>query len=62
MDEAVKRLAKVYSNMDYDQRRAVREFIDGFEKKEFPDRQKINEELRKSLGPLMSGTCAYCGK
>lgn len=52
----------VYSNMDYDKRRAVREFIKEFEDKEYLEKRQINEELRKGLGPLMSGRCEYCGK
>lgn len=62
MDEQVKRLMVVYSNMDYDKRKAVRDFIKDFEDKEIQQRRQINEELRKGLGPLMSGRCEYCGK
>ncbi len=62
MDEKIKRLVKVYSELDWDSRKEVRDFIDNFEKKEFSEKRKINESLSKSLGPLMANSCPYCGK
>ncbi|GGF49728.1 hypothetical protein [Echinicola rosea] len=62
MDEKVKRLLKVYSELDWDSRKAVRDFIMDFEKEEYSEKRKINESLNKSLGPLMTNTCPYCGK
>lgn len=62
MDEKVKRLLKVYTELDYSQRKELREFIENYEKKEYKDKQAINESLNKSLGPLMTNVCSYCGK
>lgn len=62
MDDKIKRLLKVYSELDYDRRKAVREFITNFETKEYPEKKSISETLNKSLGPLMSNSCPYCGK
>lgn len=62
MDEKVKRLARVYSELDWSERKAVREFIEDFERKEISGKRAINESLNKSLGPLMTNACPYCGK
>jgi hypothetical protein len=62
MEELVKRLAKVYSELNYENRKAMRDFIDDFEKKEYSEKRDINESLKRSLGPLMSNVCPYCGK
>ncbi len=62
MDEKVKRLLKVYSEFDYNQRKQVRDFIENYEKKDLQEKRSANESLNKSLGPLMTNTCAYCGK
>ncbi|NRS90842.1 hypothetical protein HNQ02_003789 [Flavobacterium sp. 7E] len=62
MDEKVKRLVKVYSELDWSERKVVRDFIEDFEKKEFSEKRAINEALNKSLGPLMTNACPYCGK
>lgn len=62
MDEKIKRLLKVYTELDPTSRKKVRDFIKDFEEKEFLERESINESLNKSLGPVMIGTCSYCGK
>ncbi|MFT5914561.1 MAG: hypothetical protein ACI81T_001050 [Bacteroidia bacterium] len=62
MDEKVKRLLRVYSDLDWSERKEVRYFIDDFEEKEYSEKRKINESLNKSLGPLMTNSCPYCGK
>ncbi|WP_433780483.1 hypothetical protein [Flavobacterium anhuiense] len=62
MDEKVKRLLKVYTELDYNQRKEVREYIENYEKKDLSEKRNISESLNKSLGPLMTNVCAYCGK
>lgn len=62
MEEKVKRLVKVYSELDWNSRKAVRDFIDDFEKKDIIEKGSINESLKRSLGPLMTNVCPYCGK
>lgn len=62
MDEKVKRLLTVYTELDWDSRKEVRDFIKDFEEKDFTEKKSINESFRKSLGPLSSSSCPYCGK
>ena len=62
MDENVKRLMNVYSDLDWDNRKAVRDFIEDFEKKEYSEKKSIHESLKRSLGPLKTNVCPYCGK
>lgn len=62
MDEKAKRLLKVYSELDWDSRKEVRDFILDFEKKEYSEKREINESFKRSLGPMMTDTCPYCGK
>lgn len=62
MDEKVKRLLKVYLELDSESKRVVRDFITDYERKGFFEKASANESLNKSLGPLMSNSCPYCGK
>lgn len=62
MDENVKRLLKVYSGLDIEGRKQVRDFIADFESKGYFEKKAINERFSKSLGPLMTSSCPYCGK
>lgn len=61
MDEKVKRLLKVYSELEWKDRKAVRDFIEEYEQN-ILERSTLRESLNKSLGPLMTNTCPYCGK
>lgn len=51
-----------YSDLDLNERKEIRDFIEEFEKKEYSDKRSLNESLRKSLGPINSATCPVCGK
>ena len=51
-----------YSDLDWDERKEIRDFIEEFERKEYSDKRELNEGLRKSLGPINSATCPVCGK
>ncbi|WCM43608.1 hypothetical protein MG290_14780 (plasmid) [Flavobacterium sp. CBA20B-1] len=62
MDEKVKRLLKVYSELAPSERKEVRDFIDDFERKSFLEKRSANESLNKSLGPLLTNSCVCCGK
>lgn len=51
-----------YSDLSWEERKEIRDFIENFEKKEYSEKRIINEQLRKSLYPINSGKCDWCGK
>lgn len=53
---------KGYTELDYDSRKEIREFITDFEKKDFSERKLIKESVQKSLGPTSNSPCPCCGK
>ena len=61
MNEKVKKLILLYAELDFEERKQVRELIKQYEEKSFPDRRKFSEGLSRSLGPTNS-RCPYCGK
>jgi len=61
MNEKVKKIILLYAELDFEERKQVRELIKQYEEKSFPDRRTFSEGLRKSLGPTNS-RCPYCGK
>lgn len=61
MNEKVKKLILIYTELDVEERKQIRELIQQFEGKSLPERRTFNEGLSKSLGPTNS-RCAYCGK
>ena len=62
MKEKVEQVKIAYSDLSWDERKEIRDFIENFEKKEYSEKRVINEQLRKSLGPINSGKCEWCGK
>lgn len=62
MNDAVKKVKLGYSSLDRSEREEVRRFIKEFEDEDFSEKRSINEELRKSLGPINSAECPCCGK
>ncbi|MEB2774605.1 hypothetical protein SYJ56_04765 [Algoriphagus sp. D3-2-R+10] len=58
----VDKVKLLYSELGIDERKEVREFIQEYEGKFYDEKKRLNEDLRKSLGPLSSAKCAYCGK
>ncbi len=61
MDKKIYYVIKGYSELDYDGRKQVREFIENFEKGEYDDRKPLVESIQKSLGPT-SSVCPCCGR
>jgi hypothetical protein len=61
MNEKVKKLFLIYAELDFEERKQVRELIQQFEGKSPPERRIFREGLSKSLGPTNS-KCPYCGK
>lgn len=61
MNEKIKKLILIYTELDVEERKQVRELIQQFEGKSFPERRTFSEGLSKSLGPTNS-RCPYCGK
>jgi hypothetical protein len=62
MKEKVELVKIAYSDLSWEERKEIRDFIENFEKKEYSEKRVINEQLRKSLGPINSGKCDWCGK
>ena len=62
MVQKVYKVIKGYSELDYDQRKEVREYIAKYEETPPENRIVKLESLQKSLGPISSGTCPCCGR
>ncbi len=61
MDERVYRVIREYSELNYDQRKEVRDKIREFEDADIDKRKPLMESLRKSLGPVSQDICPRCG-
>ena len=61
MDKKTFYVTKGYSELDYSQRKEVRDFMDDFDAKEYKERKPLMESLAKSLGPV-SSICPCCGR
>jgi len=61
MDKKTFYVIKGYSELDYDGRKEVREFIDNYEKKAGGERKPLVESIQRSLGPT-SSICPCCGR
>jgi hypothetical protein len=61
MNEKVKKLILLYTDLDFEERKQVRDLIQQYEEKPIIERRTFSEGLSKSLGPTNS-RCAYCGK
>jgi len=62
MDNKVEKIFRLYTELDIESRKLLREKIVGFENVDYSKKREIREGFNKSLGPLMTNTCAYCGK
>ena len=62
MDKKVYQVIKGYSELEYSQRKEVREYIEKYEKEEFTRRKPLVESLGRSLGPVSQDTCPCCGR
>ncbi len=61
MNEKIKRALLVYMSMTENERLEFKRKLKEFDEKILTEKQRFNEDIRKSLGPL-SGSCPYCGK
>ena len=62
MDNKIERIFRVYTELDTESRKLLRERINNFENVDYSKKREIREGFNKSLGPLMTNTCEYCGK
>lgn len=62
MKKETVKVIKGYSELTYDERREVREFIEKYERKDYDDRKPEIRSLCESVGPLDSGACPCCGR
>ena len=62
MNEKIERIKLIYSELGIEERKEIREFIREYEDVFYDDKKKMKEDLRKSLGPLSSAICPYCGR
>ncbi len=62
MEKSTIKVIKGYSELSYDERKEVREFIERYEREEYEKRKPIIKSLCESLGPLDTNTCPCCGK
>lgn len=62
MKEKITKIKIAYSQLDWEERKEIRDFIEDFEKKEYSEKIDLNESLKRSLGPINSDVCPFCGK
>ena len=62
MNEKVFKVFKGYSELDYSERKEVRELIQKFDSTDFDKRGTLIKGLNESLGPLDNSNCPCCGK
>ena len=62
MDEKVSQLLKLYYELNEDNKKYFLSKVLDYEKKDSAEKKSIKEAFNKSLGPLMSVKCIYCGK
>ena len=62
MEKKTIKVIRGYSELSYDERKEVREFIEKYEKEEFENRKPLIRSLSESLGPLDTDTCPCCGR
>jgi hypothetical protein len=58
----VKKIKRLIIQLDDTQRREIKTFLEDYERDTLEKRRSINEEFNKSLGPISSISCPYCGK
>lgn len=51
-----------YTKLTWSERQELKKFIIEFDGKSEFERGQVNENLRKSLGPINSASCPVCGK
>ncbi len=62
MNKKVTSVKLAYSELNAEERQEIRDFIVDYEREDYSAKRSSNEKLRKSLGPIDSATCPYCGK
>ena len=62
MNEKIFKVIKGYSELDYSERKEVRELIEKYEAKEFGDRKPLIKSLSESVGPIDQDSCTCCGR
>ncbi len=66
MNKKLELIKQLYSDLSYDERSQIREFINDFEKKSYDEKTEIKKSIKESfnkyLGPTMSNSCPLCGK
>lgn len=62
MEKNTIKVIRGYSELSYDERKAVREFIEKYEREDYDKKKPIIKSLCESLGPLDTNTCPCCGR
>lgn len=62
MNEKVFKVINGYSELNYAERKEVRDFIEKYEAKEFENRKPLIKSLSESVGPLDKDSCPCCGR
>lgn len=62
MEKKVERLFNAFTELSEIERSAFVDRIEHYQRIGYPEKHALKEELRKSLGPINSAKCPYCGK
>jgi hypothetical protein len=62
MNEKIYKVVKGYSELEYSERKEVRDFIEQYERKGFEDRKPLIKSLSDSVGPIDQNSCPCCGR
>jgi len=62
MEKKSIKVIKGYSELSYDERKEVREFIEKYDREEFEKRRTLIKSLTESLGPIDTSICPCCGR
>ena len=60
--DQVRRLKRAILQLSSNERDEIRKFLKEIDEDTLQEREKLNEDFNKSLGPVSSGGCPMCGK
>ena len=62
MEEKTKLLFKLFLDLPENQKEEFEKLMSEYKSKGFFDKRTYRESFNKSLGPILSAKCEYCGK
>ena len=62
MNQKTYKVIKGYSELEYSERKEVRDFIEKYEQKEYGDKKPLIKSLSESVGPIDQNSCPCCGR